>query len=112
MIDSYVITNIIHMEDKLIVRVTFLDERGDKVFRDSVELPKDRYVKDGEIDVDRLEEDLEKLIELKAKSAEEQVTKGMLRLIGKPRKLRKKPEEALEQGPEEVVEKRLSTSST
>ena len=102
MIDSYVITNIIHMEDKLIVRVTFLDEGGDKVFRDSIELPKNRYVKDGEIDVDRLEEDLEKLIESKAKNAEERITKSMLRLIGKRRKLRKKPKEVLEQGLREV----------
>ena len=112
MIESYVITGIIHMEDKLIVRITFLDEKGDKIFKDSIELPKDRYAKDGGIDVDKLEEDLSKLIELKAKSAEERVNRSMLRLIGRRRKLRKRAVEAVEQEPEEVVEERPSTSST
>ena len=91
MIDSYVITNIIHMEDRLIVRVTFLDERGDKVFRDSIRLPKNKYVKDGGIDVDKLEEDLEKLIESGVKNMEERIVKSVLRLVGRRRRLRKKP---------------------
>ena len=102
MIDSYVITSIIHMEDKLIVRVTFLDERGDKVFRDSIELPKNRYVRDGEIDVDRLEEDLEKLIESKAKNVEGRIAKSVLRLVGKRRRLRRKSKKVLEQGLKEA----------
>ena len=102
MIDSYVITSIIHMEDKLIVRVTFLDERGDKVFRDSIELPKNRYVRDGEIDVDRLEEDLEKLMESKAKNVEGRIAKSVLRLVGKRRRLRRKSKKVLEQGLKEA----------
>jgi len=101
-IDSYVITSIIHMEDKLIVRVTFLDERGDKVFRDSIELPKNRYVRDGEIDVDRLEKDLEKLIESKAKNVEGRIAKSVLRLVGKRRRLRRKSKKVLEQGLKEA----------
>ena len=93
MIDSYVVTNIIHMEDKLIIRVTFLDEKGNKVFRDSVELPKDRYVKNGEIDADKLEKDLDRLVESKIKEIEKRIARSTLRLIGKRRKLRKKRED-------------------
>ena len=89
MIDSYVITGIIHMEDKLIVRVTFLDEKGNKVFRDSVELPKSKYAKNGEIDADKLERDLDRLIESRIKSVEKRITGSALRLIGRRRKIGK-----------------------
>ena len=93
MIDSYIVTNVLERRDKLIIRVTFLDERGDKVFRDSIELPKDRYVKNGEIDADRLEKDLDRLVESKIKEIEKRIAGSALRLIGKRRKLRKKHED-------------------
>ena len=96
MIDSYVITGIIHAEDKLIVRVTFLDEKGDKVFRDSIELPKSKYAKNGEIDADKLEKDLDRLIELRIKAVEKHIAASALRLIGRRRKLGKRAGKLLE----------------
>ena len=105
MIDSYVVTGIIHAEDKLIVRVTFLDEKGRKVFRDSVELPKSKYAKNDEIDVNKLERDLDRLIELKIKAMEKRVAGSALRLIGKRRKLRKKREDGREKS--KYVERKL-----
>ena len=89
MIDSYTITGILERGDKLIIRVTFLDEKGDKVFRDSIELPKSKYAKNGEIDADKLEKDLDRLIELRIKAVERRITGSALRLIGRRRKIGK-----------------------